>query len=147
MLVLQATNAGVKRPGYKTDFNMAAIQIKGTTRNLYSATFHCQNVETAHFVFFSILWGINPFKILSISSADTISVKRCFPSTEEGSFSFWHLLWWFKVILVPFSLSESVQSPIPSLNYSGTFLLKSTPASKEAEIKSSLSLSSIKPLA
>jgi len=24
------------------------------------------------------------------SSADTISAKRCFPYTGEGSFSFWH---------------------------------------------------------
>ena len=43
--------------------------------NFVCATIHCQKVETAHFLFFVIFWGINPFEILSISSADNISVK------------------------------------------------------------------------
>jgi len=40
--------------------------------------------------------------ILSISSDDIISAKHCFSSTEEWNFSFWHLVWWFKVIIVLF---------------------------------------------
>ena len=46
--------------------------------------------------------GTNPFEILSISSDDIISAKHCFSSTEEWNFSFWHSVWWFKVIVVLF---------------------------------------------
>ena len=74
-----------------------------------------KKVETAYFVFFAIFWGINPIEILSISSADTISAKLCFPYTEERSFMVSGTSWWFEVVLVLFLIIgiSPVTQPLP----------------------------------
>ena len=56
-----------------------------------------------------------------LSFEDNIKVKHCFPFEETGSFRCSFGGW--KSSSFSFPLSESVQSHIPSLNCSGTFLV------------------------
>lgn len=101
---------------------MLTYIVSPTMLHWFRETIHCLKVETAHFVFFSVFWGTYPFEIVSNCSEDTISVKRCFPFKEAGTFICCFGGWKSSL---SFSLSESVHSLIPILNYSGTFLVVS----------------------
>ena len=97
---------------------MSTSLVSPTALRWFHETIHCLKVETAHFVFFSVFLGTNPFEIVSNCSEDTILVKRCFPFKEAGTY--WCFFGGWKSSF-SFSLSESVQSLIPSLTSSGTF--------------------------
>ena len=76
---------------------MSTSLVSPTALRWFRETIHCLKVETAHFVFFSVFLGTNPFEIVSNCSEDTISVKHCFPFKEAGTYM---LLWWLKVVIL-----------------------------------------------
>jgi len=85
----------------------------------FRATIHCKKLKIPTLCSLLYFGG----QILSISSADTILVKHCFPFTEEGSL-FLALLWWIKVVIVLFSMLEISPIAHPQPKFLRNFPIK-----------------------